>query len=854
MVRFLLTYFFLLLSLTSLPAWSQTNCVVFNEVLINGAGACDGNCNPDTEEWIELYNNCSTPVDIGCWVIGDGDYTVTIPSGTILPAGAYFVIGSNNSPVSVDLNISSCNCTAGSPLVIGTLTNGNEQLILFDDVGGIADAIQWGMGQFPVSVSSPSLGSCNGININFNNTSSIFELLPQGGGNGCTMARQCDGSLSWEERCGSAITGGASNGTAPVLSFSANQQNICSSQCIDFFDQSSGTGITSWQWSFPGSGTLNSSLQNPIGICYPTPGIYDVSLDITNGCGTFSLLLDSFITVNQLDSSVITLNGSTVFCLGDSVLITASGLGPYQWLLDGQTISNASDDSLFVLLPGSYALISGTGACADTSAPVVMSNTQVSALTLTVSPSSILCQGDSVLLSVNNVFNVYSFILNNNIISNQTDTFLYVNQPGDYLVIGSSGACSDTSGLITLSSGGAQALPVTSLGNNPFCEGDSLLLFTPGNQGAVQWLLDGVQITGANDTLLYVSNEGFYSYVLNAGSSCEDTSQAVFADTLSAPSPMVFSSAGGFICPGAQTILASNQYGVSFSWLLNGSPLTQNPESLVVSQSGSYQLLVQYANGCSALSDVMLILPASLTPPGIATSSSSACPGDSVRLFINPSNYTEIQWSNGQEGSSITITESGIFSVQVTSPEGCTANNSISFTFSSLPLVDAGTDLVNACGAGVDLSGFANVSDYAWFPQAGLSAPSSLNTLANPVESTYYVLIARLGACENSDTVYVTNSECDLFLPDAFSPNGDSFNDVFRAQGPPLAELHIGIYDRWGNLVAELKSYDDFWNGEIEGKPASSGVYQWVIFQAVDLRGQVIQAAGKSKGNLSLLR
>ena len=53
---------------------SLAQCVIINEVLINAAGNCDGNCVPSTAEWLELYNPCGNPVNIGCFFITDGDF------------------------------------------------------------------------------------------------------------------------------------------------------------------------------------------------------------------------------------------------------------------------------------------------------------------------------------------------------------------------------------------------------------------------------------------------------------------------------------------------------------------------------------------------------------------------------------------------------------------------------------------------------------------------------------------------------------------------------------------------------------------------------------------------------------
>ena len=61
----ILLFILQLLCIASLKA----QCIYINEILINGPGSCDGSCNPNTEEWTELYNDCSTPVNIGCYVL-----------------------------------------------------------------------------------------------------------------------------------------------------------------------------------------------------------------------------------------------------------------------------------------------------------------------------------------------------------------------------------------------------------------------------------------------------------------------------------------------------------------------------------------------------------------------------------------------------------------------------------------------------------------------------------------------------------------------------------------------------------------------------------------------------------------
>ncbi|MEI7669734.1 MAG: lamin tail domain-containing protein, partial [Pseudomonadota bacterium] len=96
-----LKYFFLFIALNSLSFFTAAQCVLINEVMVNPSGP--GDCNGG--EWIELYNTCSTPFDISCFVLADGDFTIRFPTGTSIPPNGYFVVGTSSSGGPVDLNI-----------------------------------------------------------------------------------------------------------------------------------------------------------------------------------------------------------------------------------------------------------------------------------------------------------------------------------------------------------------------------------------------------------------------------------------------------------------------------------------------------------------------------------------------------------------------------------------------------------------------------------------------------------------------------------------------------------------------------------------------------------------------------
>jgi hypothetical protein len=138
---------FILLMFINLTLRSQ---VFINEIMVNPSGTNDGANMPNTAEWIELYNASASPVNIGCWFFTDGDFAVTFPAGTTIPAGGYYTVASaSGSGLTPNLNWATCGCTSGPASEVGIFTNSAEQVILYNSSGTIEDAIIWSTGQLP---------------------------------------------------------------------------------------------------------------------------------------------------------------------------------------------------------------------------------------------------------------------------------------------------------------------------------------------------------------------------------------------------------------------------------------------------------------------------------------------------------------------------------------------------------------------------------------------------------------------------------------------------------------------------------------------------------------------------------
>ena len=137
----------------------------------------------------------------------------------------------------------------------------------------------------------------------------------------------------------------------------------------------------------------------------------------------------------------------------------------------------------------------------------------------------------------------------------------------------------------------------------------------------------------------------------------------------------------------------------------------------------------------------------------------------------------------------------------------------------------------------------------------GLSATDIPDPVASPAETTTYTLtIVDENGCSNSAEVllFLFDSPCVapyIFVPNAFSPNGDNLNDVLLVEGNVIDEFYLAIYDRWGEQVFESRSQTDGWDGTFQGRTLAPDVYGYYL-EVSCFGGEQY----RSRGNITLLR
>lgn len=125
--------------------------------------------------------------------------------------------------------------------------------------------------------------------------------------------------------------------------FTATTTSPCAGMAVDFTDLSNGNP-TSWEWEFPGGTPASSNVQNPVSIRYETPGIYNVSLTVSNGIATASKTKTGFI--NAGETPMVRLGNDTSICAWNTILLDAGNPGMvYLWSTSATTQTIVADSA-----------------------------------------------------------------------------------------------------------------------------------------------------------------------------------------------------------------------------------------------------------------------------------------------------------------------------------------------------------------------------------------------------------------------------------------------------------------------------------------------------------------------------
>ncbi len=486
------------------------------------------------------------------------------------------------------------------------------------------------------------------------------------------------------------------------------------------------------------------------------------------------------VLVNVQSLPVVDFGPDTTLCPGAALVLNAGNPGAtYTWQ-DGSTASQFT-----VTNPGLYGTTVAFGRCAATDSIEVYY-----VPLLTPLPDSNLCAPNTMTLTAG-ISGSYAWS------TGSTAASIVVSQSGQYILTVSTAACvqHDTISI------NVQAAPVVDFGGDTvLCPGASLSLDAT-NAGATYLWQDGSSATGFT-----VNAPGMYWVNVSFGSCTESDSIQVLYEPVLALGPDTS------ICEGSSFTLSSPMPGIAYNWS-NGSTAA----SISPSTGGVYALTLTTQFCVQTDSMTLTVLPVPQVDLG---PDSLLCEGESITLDAgNPgAAYT---WSNGAATQQLLVVSTGNYVVEV-NDGNCTGSDTVLITVAEFDNLQSAVSICNEFEVTLGVQQGGN--SFLWSTGATTQSISVQDTGVYWVET-------KVGRCSVRDTIVVEGAPgfSQVYLPRAFTPNGDGKNDAFFGQGEKLVDYSLRIYNRWGQEVFQTNESVRGWDGMYDGMEAPTDMYVYKV-------------------------
>ena len=514
----------------------------------------------------------------------------------------------------------------------------------------------------------------------------------------------------------------------PVAGFVANP--VCIGSPMTFANSSTiGAGsITSWSWDFNDAST---STQSTPSHTYGTPGTYQVSLIAVSNQGCADTISQA-VTVNALP--VVSAGADRQLCPGGSVNLSASGGTSYLWAPGAQTTASIT------VTPSAnttYTVqVTDANGCSASDQVNVSIYPQPIA-NAGVDPS--ICIGATTTLTASGG-TTYQWSP-----GGQTSASITVqpNTTTQYILTATDGnGCQATDTVrVTVNN-----LPAVNAGPDySICNGSSIALTASGAQN-YQW-----QPTGTSGSTLIVTPGTNSTYVVtgtdNNGCQARDTVRVTVNPI---PTVVLYPT---FVCAGFSTDLDAGNPGATYMWSTG-----ETTQTISVSDSGSFSVVVTSPFGCSALAATQVTVGGSIS--GTPTNT-AICSGQNTILNAGNPGATYL-WSTGSTAQSISTGTAGLYYVTITDPNGCSATIVHNVAVNPLPVAQFAAPAVCA-GASLNFTNQSTVSSgsiasYAWTfgNGTGSTQQQPTNTYTNPGSYTVSLTVTSATGCSASVSGPVT--------------------------------------------------------------------------------------------------
>lgn len=524
-----------------------------------------------------------------------------------------------------------------------------------------------------------------------------------------------------------------------------------------------------FDWSVSGGSIVSGQGSRTITVDWGSSGSGTVSVNSRSDCGCPSSILDTNITIlaTPLADAGLDVN----LCSGDSIQIGGAPTGSTGTTFTWSPATNIDNISLAnpTVWPSTttdYIVTVDNGTCIKMDTATVI----VGSVTLSAGNDTSICIGDPVQLNatggVSYAWNPSTGLSNSGIANptaNPTTTTTYAVTVTDLL--GCTGVDSVT---VTV-----HTLPIVEAGiNTSICSGASIALggspTTPSSVSTYNWTPGATlsNTTIANPLATPTVNPTEYFVTVTDSNGCVNTDSILIAiNTL----PTITTSNDTAICIGACTQLNTTG-AVNYAWTPAAGLSSTAIANPIACPTVTTTYVVTGTDGNLCVNTDTVVVTVNPLPIVDAGTDQGICNVGSVVIGGTPTGPVgaTFSWSPAATLNNSTLANptatplaTTTYNVAVTDTNGCAANDVVTVTINSLPIVNAGNDTAICLGASTVIGGNpttpSSVSTYSWAPGVSLGNVTIANPTATPTTTTQYIVtVTDSNTCVNTDTVVIT--------------------------------------------------------------------------------------------------
>ena len=481
----------------------------------------------------------------------------------------------------------------------------------------------------------------------------------------------------------------------------------------------------------------------------------------------------------------------------------------------------------------------------------IISQTGSSTLTCTGGGSSIILSGQNA-QPIGSIEYAWS-TTDGQILTAANEMNIEVNAAGTYqLVVTNLGStCTDMSSFVVDASVDFPIVEIGAVGELT-CLDRAVVLDASNSSEGMPFLAEwnGTGINGNTDLTQTVTSPGTYQLVItNTDNGCTQSESITVIENV-AP-PIVTINGNEFLdCETATTLLdiqiSSPINEFALEWTdPDGSTFTTSDLEREVNEAGAYSFsITDLRNGCNSTGMVAISPDPGGPTDAIFDLERPSCFGeddgavviDTVIGGVGPFLFSFGDNNSYAATNQFGRLEAGTYPISIQDVNGCAWSTEITLDQPNEFVVSLGEDQEILLGDSLRLFGaFSNpVDTFFWSDTSFLSCNNCVDPFVKP-ENTSQVILTAIdeNGCESLDILLLSvDKERKIYIPSAFSPNGDGQNDRFTIYGGNgIVEVeYLQVFNRWGALVFEERAFPVNaeplgWNGSFKGDPAENGVY-----------------------------